>query len=70
MALAQLGQAENKSKVITEHITPAHLGWAEKCKTKKPCSSSPGLGRKTKQNKTEHFLHEQNPLQPQLHIPL
>ena len=30
MALTQMGQAEKKTKVITEHIAPAHLGWAEK----------------------------------------
>ena len=30
IALAQLGQAEKKTKVITKHIAPAHLGWAEK----------------------------------------
>ena len=34
MALAQLGQAEKKTKVITEHIAPAHPGVGQKNKTK------------------------------------
>ena len=34
ITLAQLGQAEKKKNIKTEHITPAHLGWVEKCKLK------------------------------------
>ena len=52
--LAQLGQAEKKTKVITKHITLAHLGWVEKCKTKKTSLQLTWAGWK-KQNK--HYLH-------------
>ena len=65
---AHLGWVEKKGK--TKHIFPAHLGWTEKFKLKKPHSSSPGLGGKTKQHKTEHYLHKQNPIQSRLCTPL
>ena len=58
-ALAQLGQVEEKKRLELKHITPAHLSWLEKCKTKKPCSNLPELGGKTK-----HYLHRKKKPKP------